>query len=121
MSGTSVLSWDEYEELLKPLTKELSDAARWIQETDQRVVIVFEGRDTAGKGGSIDVFSRTLNPRQCKIGTSRRSGSGTGWRIPVGGGNFPPSISNPGPDTTNIPRHANGCSRRLIPNGRPGR
>ena len=48
MSGTSVLSWDEYEELLKPLTKELSDAARWIQETDQRVVIVFEGRDTAG-------------------------------------------------------------------------
>jgi polyphosphate kinase 2 len=67
MSGTSVLSWDDYEELLKPLTKELSDAARWIQETEQRVVIVFEGRDTAGKGGSIDVFSRTLNPRQCKI------------------------------------------------------
>ena len=67
MSGTSVLSWDQYEELLKPLTKELSDAARWIQETGQRVVIVFEGRDTAGKGGSIDVFSRTLNPRQCKV------------------------------------------------------
>ncbi len=67
MSGTSVLSWDQYEELLKPLTKELSDAARWIQETNQRVVIVFEGRDTAGKGGSIDVFSRTLNPRQCKV------------------------------------------------------
>jgi polyphosphate kinase 2 len=67
MSGTSVLSWDQYEELLKPLTKELSDAARWIQETDQRVVIVFEGRDTAGKGGSIDVLSRTLNPRQCKV------------------------------------------------------
>lgn len=67
MSGTSVLSWDQYEALLKPLTKELSDAARWIQETQQRVVIVFEGRDTAGKGGSIDVFSRTLNPRQCKV------------------------------------------------------
>ena len=67
MSGTSVLSWDRYEELLKPLTKELSDAARWIQETDQRVVILFEGRDTAGKGGSIDVFARTLNPRQCKV------------------------------------------------------
>jgi polyphosphate kinase 2 len=67
MSGTSGLSWDRYEELLKPLTKELSDAARWIQETDQRVVILFEGRDTAGKGGSIDVFARTLNPRQCKV------------------------------------------------------
>ena len=67
MSGSSVLTWDRYEELLKPLTKELSDAARWIQETGQRVVIVFEGRDTAGKGGSIDVFARTLNPRQCKV------------------------------------------------------
>jgi polyphosphate kinase 2 len=67
MSGPSVLSWDKYEALLKPLTKELSDASRWIAETGQRVVIVFEGRDTAGKGGSIDVFSRTLNPRQCKV------------------------------------------------------
>lgn len=67
MSGSSVLSWDKYEALLKPLTKELSDAARWIAETGQRVVIVFEGRDTAGKGGTIDVISRTLNPRQCKV------------------------------------------------------
>jgi polyphosphate kinase 2 len=67
MSGASILSWDQYESLLTPLTKELSDAARWIAETGQRVVIVFEGRDTAGKGGSIDVFSRTLNPRQCKV------------------------------------------------------
>ena len=67
MSGASALSYEEYEAQLKPLTKELSDAARWIAETGQRVVIVFEGRDTAGKGGSIDVFSRTLNPRQCKV------------------------------------------------------
>ena len=67
MSGPSVLSWDKYEALMKPLTKELSDAARWIAETNQRVVIVFEGRDTAGKGGTIDVISRTLNPRQCKV------------------------------------------------------
>ena len=67
MSGASRLSWDQYEALLKPLTKELIDAARWIAETNQRVVIVFEGRDTAGKGGSIDVFARTLNPRQCRI------------------------------------------------------
>ena len=33
MSGSSVLSWDKYEALLKPLTKELSDAARWIALT----------------------------------------------------------------------------------------
>ncbi len=67
MSGKSILSWQQYEELLSPLTKELSDAARWISETGQRLVVLFEGRDTAGKGGSIDMFARTLNPRQCRI------------------------------------------------------
>jgi polyphosphate kinase 2 len=67
MSGKSILTWDQYEELLSPLTKELSDAARWIAETGQRLIIIFEGRDTAGKGGSIDMFARTLNPRQCHI------------------------------------------------------
>ncbi len=67
MSGTTVLSRERYEELLRPLTKELSDAARWIQETGQRVVIVFEGRDTAGKGGSIDMINQVLNPRHCRV------------------------------------------------------
>jgi polyphosphate kinase 2 len=67
MSGKSVLTWQQYEELLSPLTKELSDAARWVQETGQRLIILFEGRDTAGKGGSIDMFARTLNPRQCHV------------------------------------------------------
>jgi polyphosphate kinase 2 len=31
------------------------------------MVIIFEGRDTAGKGGSIDMFARLLNPRQCRV------------------------------------------------------
>ncbi len=57
----------EYEEALKPLLRELSDAARWIQEKKQRLVVVFEGRDTAGKGGSIHMFASTLNPRQCHV------------------------------------------------------
>ena len=56
----------EYDELAEPLLSELSDAARWISETRQRVMIVFEGRDTAGKGGSINAFAATLNPRQCR-------------------------------------------------------
>ena len=51
MSGKSGLSWQQYEQALEPLTKELSDAARWIQETGQRVVILFECRETAGKVG----------------------------------------------------------------------
>jgi polyphosphate kinase 2 len=67
MSGSSRLTEEEYLELLKPMGKELSAMARWVSETGQRVVIVFEGRDTAGKGGSIDMFSRLLNPRQCRV------------------------------------------------------
>ena len=67
MSGPSRLTEEEYLELLKPLAKELAAMARWVSETNQRVVIVFEGRDTAGKGGSIDMFARLLNPRQCRV------------------------------------------------------
>jgi polyphosphate kinase 2 len=67
MSGKSELSDKDYEELLKPLAKELSGMARWVAETGQRMVIVFEGRDTAGKGGSIEMFARVLNPRQCRV------------------------------------------------------
>jgi polyphosphate kinase 2 len=67
MSGKSELSHKEYEELLEPLAEELSTLARWVQETEQRIVIIFEGRDTAGKGGSIEMFSRVLNPRQCRV------------------------------------------------------
>ncbi|MFL5027160.1 MAG: polyphosphate kinase 2, partial [Microvirga sp.] len=67
MSGDSILSRHQYEELLEPHTRELSDAARWIAETGQRLIVIFEGRDTAGKGGSIDMIARNLNPRQCHV------------------------------------------------------
>ena len=61
------LTEEEYQRLLKPLTKELSAMARWVAETGQRIVVLFEGRDTAGKGGSIDMIARVLNPRQCHV------------------------------------------------------
>ena len=67
MSGRSSIGQEEYDELLKPMGKELSAMARWISETKQRLIVVFEGRDTAGKGGSIDMFARVLNPRQCRV------------------------------------------------------
>ncbi|HZU51518.1 MAG TPA: polyphosphate kinase 2 [Sphingomicrobium sp.] len=67
MSGDSKLSNSEYEELQEPLARELSAMARWVSEAGRRMVILFEGRDTAGKGGSIEMFSRVLNPRQCRI------------------------------------------------------
>ena len=67
MSGDSKLNKPEYEKLLKPLAKELSALARWVLEKKQRIVIIFEGRDTAGKGGSIDMLARAINPRQCRV------------------------------------------------------
>jgi polyphosphate kinase 2 len=63
----SKLSPQAYEALLEPLLIELSDAARWVEETGQRLVVLFEGRDTAGKGGTIYTLSRALNPRQCHV------------------------------------------------------
>jgi polyphosphate kinase 2 (PPK2 family) len=67
MSEFKKLTYPEYEELAKPLLKELARMARWLAETGQRIVVVFEGRDTAGKGGSIDAIARVLNPRQCRV------------------------------------------------------
>ncbi len=57
----------DYADLLDPLQLQLNDMARWLQHSGKRLVIVFEGRDTAGKGGVISAISETLNPRQCKV------------------------------------------------------
>ena len=64
MSG---LKRKKYEALLEPMQAELIAAARWVAATGQRLVILFEGRDTAGKGGAIVAIADALNPRQCRI------------------------------------------------------
>lgn len=56
----------EYEAALKPLQKQLVSMARWLTASGKRVVVIFEGRDTAGKGGCIDAIREHLNPRHCK-------------------------------------------------------
>jgi len=56
----------DYEDLLEPLQQELAAAARWVAATGQRLLIIFEGRDTAGKGGAIQAIEERLNPRQCR-------------------------------------------------------
>ena len=56
----------KYEALLEPMQRELAVMARWIQETGQRVLILFEGRDAAGKGGVIAAIADRLNPRACR-------------------------------------------------------
>tara|TARA_R110002020_G_scaffold37399_5_gene112912 strand:+ start:879 stop:1646 length:768 start_codon:yes stop_codon:yes gene_type:complete len=57
----------EYEKELEPLQVELNQVARWLEHTGKRLVVLFEGRDTAGKGGTINAIAQTLNPRQTHI------------------------------------------------------
>ena len=57
----------EYEALRAPLQAELVAMARWLQHSGKRVVVVFEGRDTAGKGGAIETLAEHANPRHCRV------------------------------------------------------
>ncbi len=56
----------DYFDALGKLELELADLTRWLQHTGQRLAVVVEGRDTAGKGGAIGAITGTLNPRQCR-------------------------------------------------------
>ncbi|MBA3666737.1 MAG: polyphosphate kinase 2 [Sphingomonas sp.] len=55
-----------YEKLIAPIQEELVSMARWVAATGQRLCVLFEGRDTAGKGGAIRAVAEKLNPRQCR-------------------------------------------------------
>jgi polyphosphate kinase len=65
--GPARMGKSEYLDKLAPLELELNDVSRWLQHTGKRLVVVIEGRDTAGKGGVISAISSTLNPRQCRV------------------------------------------------------
>ena len=57
------LSGEDYEDEKRLLQIELLKAQEWIKDTGQRLVVLFEGRDAAGKGGTIKRFLEHLNPR----------------------------------------------------------
>ncbi|SIS79243.1 polyphosphate kinase 2 [Neptunomonas antarctica] len=61
------LSRNEYESLKKDLQIELLKMQSWARETGERIIILFEGRDAAGKGGTIKRFMEHLNPRGAKV------------------------------------------------------
>jgi polyphosphate kinase 2 len=61
------LSSKEYADLLAPLQVELNNLMHWLRHTGRRMVVLFEGRDTAGKGGVINTITGMLNPRQFRI------------------------------------------------------
>jgi polyphosphate kinase 2 len=61
------LSRKDYERALKPLQVELVKLHDWVKQAGQRVVVVFEGRDTAGKGGCIKAITERVSPRVFRI------------------------------------------------------
>ncbi len=61
------ISRREYEKTKKELQIELLKMQNWVRETGQRIVILFEGRDAAGKGGTIKRMMEHLNPRGARV------------------------------------------------------
>jgi polyphosphate kinase 2 len=64
---TKKLSKKAFEKELEKLQLELVRLQEWVRHTGERVAVVFEGRDAAGKGGVIRRISDPLNPRFCRI------------------------------------------------------
>jgi polyphosphate kinase 2 len=63
----NLMSRKAYEKQKYRLQVELLKLQAWVKETGQRVVILFEGRDAAGKGGAIKRFMEHLNPRGARV------------------------------------------------------
>ena len=61
------LSKKVYQQELDKLQIELVKLQRWVQHAGLKVVVIFEGRDAAGKGGAIKRISESLNPRVCRV------------------------------------------------------
>ena len=58
---------EKYEKALEKLQVRLCDLQRWVKEKGLRVVLVFEGRDGAGKGGTIRAITERLSPRVFRV------------------------------------------------------
>jgi polyphosphate kinase len=62
-----VIHKDDYESELARLQTELVQLQEWVVHEGMRVVVIFEGRDTAGKGGTIKRIIERLNARTCRV------------------------------------------------------
>lgn len=67
MGKDNVLSNKKYEKELTHLQVELIKLQQWIKENNKKVVVIFEGRDAAGKGGTIKRITQKLSSRICKV------------------------------------------------------
>lgn len=66
-SRVATIGKKDYEKELRRLQVELLQLEEWIRHSNLRVVVLFEGRDTAGKGGVIKRMTALLNPRFCRV------------------------------------------------------
>lgn len=57
----------DYEKRKAELQVELLKVQKWVEDTGQKIVLIFEGRDAAGKGGTIKRFMEHLNPRLARV------------------------------------------------------
>ena len=57
----------KYEKKIAALHKELVKMQEWVIQEGKKIVIIFEGRDAAGKGGTIKRVTEHLNPRHCRV------------------------------------------------------
>jgi len=64
---TDKIPEEKYETEKKKLQIELLKVQNWVKMTGQKIVVIFEGRDAAGKGGTIKRFMEHLNPRAAKV------------------------------------------------------
>jgi len=67
ISKKKTLSQKEYEKELSRLQVELVKLQEWVKYKGLKVVVLFEGRDAAGKGGTIKRITECLNPRICRV------------------------------------------------------
>lgn len=58
---------EQYEARKQELQIELLKVQNWVKDSGQRIVVIFEGRDAAGKGGTIKRFMEHLNPRGARV------------------------------------------------------
>src|SRR5262245_47818309 len=57
----------DYEKELLELQTELCHLQAWLKESQERIVVIFEGRDAAGKGGTIKALSERVSPRTFRV------------------------------------------------------
>jgi polyphosphate kinase 2 len=65
--GVPKLKRKDYEKELRKLQGDLCDLQAWVKSTGQRIIVVFEGRDAAGKGGTIRALTERVSPRTFRV------------------------------------------------------